>query len=102
LVAGTVGEKKVGRESDNRRQPSQKVKPEAKAAEGSLVAPEIAKVDASRKLLSWQIRKVQEPVEIEYSSTAQPAMQGSVEARGASKAQPEVETPDASRVSRNR
>jgi hypothetical protein len=32
------------------------VKPEAKAAEGSLVAPEIAKVDASRKLLSWQVR----------------------------------------------
>ena len=31
-----------------------------------------------------------EPADTEYSSTAQPAMQGSVEARGASKAQPEV------------
>jgi len=53
----------------------------------------------SRRLLSWQIRKVREPAEIEYSSAAQPAMRGSVEARGASKAQPEVETPGASRVS---
>jgi len=78
------------------------VKPEAKAEEGSLVAPEIAKADASRRLLSWQIRKMHEPAETEYSSTAQPAMQGSVKARGASKAQPEVETFDASRVGRNR
>jgi hypothetical protein len=46
------------------------VKPEAKAAEGSLEAPEVAKADASRKLLSWQIRKMHEPAEIEYSSTA--------------------------------
>ena len=98
MVAGTVGEKKVGRESDNRRQPSQRVKPGAKAQEGSLAAPEITKADASRKLSSWQIRKVREPAEIEYSSTAQPAMQGSVEARGVSKAQPEVETPGASRA----
>lgn len=50
MIAGTVGEKRVRRESDNHRQPSQRVKPEAKAAEGSLVAPEIAKADASRRL----------------------------------------------------
>jgi hypothetical protein len=31
------------------------VKPEAQAAEGSLDAPEDAKADASRKLLSWKI-----------------------------------------------
>jgi hypothetical protein len=35
-------------------------------------------------------------VDTEYSSTAQPAMQGSVEARGASKAQPEVSARSAS------
>jgi len=38
LIAGTVDEKRVRRESDNHRQPSQRVKPEAKAEEGSLVA----------------------------------------------------------------
>jgi len=43
---------------------------EAKAEEGSLVAPEIAKVDASRKLFSWQIRRMHEPADTEYSSTA--------------------------------
>lgn len=31
------------------------MKPEAQAAEGSLDAPEDAKADASRKLLSWKI-----------------------------------------------
>jgi hypothetical protein len=67
------------------------VKPEAKATEGSLVAPEIAKADASRTLLSWQIRKMQGPVDTENSSKAPPSMQRSVEARGASKAQPEIE-----------
>jgi hypothetical protein len=51
LIAGTAGGTKRRRESKNRRQPSQRVKPEAKAAEGSLVAPEIAKADASRRLL---------------------------------------------------
>jgi len=74
------------------------VKPEAKAAEGSLAAPEIAKADASRRLLSWQIRRVHEPAEIEYSSAAQLPMQGPIEARGASKAQPEVEAHGASRA----
>jgi len=74
------------------------VKPEAKAAEGSLVAPEIAKAAARRRLLSWQIRRVHEPADIEYSSAAQLAMQGSVEARGASQAQPEVAAHGASRV----
>jgi len=54
------------------------------------------------ELFSWQIRKVREPAEGEYSSTAQLAMQGSAEVRGASKAQPEVETRGASRVNRNR
>jgi len=42
------------------------VKPGAKAQEGSLAAPEDAKVGASRKLFSWQIRKKREPAEIEY------------------------------------
>jgi len=74
------------------------VKPGAKAQEGSLAAPEDAKVGASRKLFSWQIRKMREPAEIEYSSAAQLPMQGSVEVRGASKAQPEVETPGASQT----
>jgi len=37
-------------------------------------------------------------MEIEYSSTAQLAMQGSVEARGVPKAQPEVEALGASRA----
>jgi len=83
-------------------QPSQRVKPEAKAAEGSLVAPEIAKTDDGRGCLRWQIRRMHEPVEMEYSSTAQPAMQGSIEARGASKAQPEVGPRGASRVHRDR
>jgi hypothetical protein len=46
----------------------------------------------SEVVLSWQIRRMREPAETEYSSTAQPAMQGSVEARGVSQAQPEVET----------
>jgi len=64
------------------------VKPEAKAAEGSLAAPEVTRADASRQEFSWQIRRVHEPADTEYSSTAQLAMQGSVEARGASKAQP--------------
>ena len=50
LIAGTAGGTKSRRESKNHRQPSQRVKPEAKAAEGSLVAPEIAKADASRRL----------------------------------------------------
>jgi hypothetical protein len=96
LIAGTVDGKRSRRESEDHRQPSQRVKPEAKAAEGSLVAPEIAKADASRRLLSWQIRRMHEPAEMEYSSTAQPAMQGSIEARGVSKAQPGVETRGAS------
>jgi hypothetical protein len=51
-------------------QPSQRVKPGAKAQEGLLAAPEDAKVGASRKLFSWKIRKKREPVETEYSSTA--------------------------------
>jgi hypothetical protein len=37
-------------------------------------------------------------VDTEYSSTAQPAMQGSVEARGTSQAQPEVAAHGASRM----
>jgi hypothetical protein len=78
------------------------VKPEAKAAEGSLVAPEIAKVDASRKLL-----KLADSVDARTCGNGilidgMPAMQGSVEVRGASKAQPEVETQGASRVNRDR
>ena len=72
------------------------MKPGAKVREGLLAAPEDAKIGESRELFSWQVRKVHEPAEIEYSSAAQPTMQGPVEARGASKAQPEVETLDAS------
>jgi hypothetical protein len=52
LVAGTVGGTKSRSESENRRQPSQRVKPEAKAEEGSLAASEDAKDGASRKLFS--------------------------------------------------
>jgi len=40
------------------------VKPGAKAREGSLAAPEITKADASRKLSSWQIRKVRAGVKV--------------------------------------
>jgi hypothetical protein len=102
LIAGTVDATRSRRELEAQRQPSQRVKPEAKAAEGSLAAPENAKADASRRLSCWQIRRVHEPVETEYSSTAQLAMQGSVEARGVPKAQPEVSACSASCVSRHR
>jgi len=40
LIAGTAGGTKRRRESAHRRKPSQRVKPEAKAEEGSLAAPE--------------------------------------------------------------
>jgi glycine/D-amino acid oxidase-like deaminating enzyme len=44
-----------------------------------------------------RFRKMQGPVETEYSSTALPAMQGSVETRSASEVQPEKEPRGASR-----
>jgi len=75
----------------------QRVKPEAQAAEGSLDAPEVQKPTQVGSCLAGRFRKMQEPVDTEYSSTASPAMQGSVETRSASQAQPEKQPRGASR-----
>ena len=50
MIAGVACGTKSQRELEDLRKPGQKVKPAAKAAEGSLAAPEFANADASRKL----------------------------------------------------
>jgi hypothetical protein len=90
-------ERTAGENRSDGRKPAQRVKPEAQAAEGSLDAPEAQKPTQVGSCLAGRFRKMQEPVETEYSSTASPSMQGSVETRSASEAQPEKEPRGASR-----